>query len=50
MLRGQVIGTLRVMAGDTLLKELPLTAEADVPRLSYWEIWLRVFRSAFGKE
>ncbi|MBR4701537.1 MAG: D-alanyl-D-alanine carboxypeptidase [Oscillospiraceae bacterium] len=50
VLRGQVIGTLRVMAGDTLLKELPLTAEADVPRLSYWEIWLRVFRSAFGKE
>lgn len=48
--QGQVVGTLRVMAGEVLLKEIPLTADADVPRLTYWEIWLRVLRSALGKE
>lgn len=48
--QGQVIGTLRVMAGDVLLKELPLIADTDVPRLTYWEIWLRVLRSVCGKE
>ena len=43
--KGQVIGTLRILAGDQVLKELPLVAEADVPRLTYPEIWLRVLRA-----
>ena len=40
---GQVLGTLRVRAGEEILAELPLTAPEPVPRLTYWQIWLRVF-------
>ena len=43
--RGQVIGALRLRAGDLLLKELPLTADRDVPRLTWLQIFLRVLRS-----
>lgn len=42
---GQVLGVLRVRAGEDLLAELPLTAAEPVPRLNYWQIWLRVFLS-----
>ena len=42
---GQVLGTLRVKAGKELLAELPLTAAEPVPRLRYWQIWLRVLLS-----
>ena len=42
---GQVLGTLRVKAGEELLAELPLTAAEPVPRLRYWQIWLRVLLS-----
>ena len=42
--KGQVVGRLRILAGDQLLKELPLTAAEDVPRLTFGEIWLRVLR------
>ncbi len=44
---GQVLGTLRVRAGERLLAELPLTAPEAVPRLSFWQIWLRVFHAIF---
>ena len=40
--RGQVLGTLRVLAGKEVLAELPLTAAEAVPRLSFGQIWLRV--------
>ena len=43
--RGQVVGTLRITADGQLLKELPLTAPRDVPRLSYGSIWLRLLRA-----
>ena len=46
--RGQVIGSLRIYAGEELLRELDLTASADVPRLTFGEIWLRVLRAACG--
>ena len=43
--RGQVVGTLRILAGERLLKELPLTADRDIPRLSWGEIFLRILRA-----
>ena len=43
--KGQVLGVLRLRAGDVLLKELPLTADRDVPRLTWLQIFLRVLRS-----
>ena len=40
--QGQVLGTLRVLAGKEVLAELPLTASEAVPRLSFGQIWLRI--------
>ena len=42
---GQVLGTLRVLAGKELLAEIPLTAAEAVPRLSFGQIWLRVLKA-----
>ncbi|MBQ1884605.1 MAG: hypothetical protein II165_06250 [Bacteroidales bacterium] len=42
---GQVLGTLRVLAGETVLKELPLVARDAVPRLTYPQLWLRLLRA-----
>ena len=42
--QGQQIGVLRVLAGKQELKQIPLVASADVPRLSRGEIFLRVLR------
>ncbi len=46
--KGQVIGMLRIRSGDKLLRELPLAAAEDVPRLSFGEIWLWLLRSVCG--
>jgi D-alanyl-D-alanine carboxypeptidase (penicillin-binding protein 5/6) len=43
---GQVLGVLRVRAGDEILAEIPLTAAEAVPRVTFREIWLRVLQSA----
>ena len=40
---GQVLGTLRVMAGERIMAELPLTAAEPVPQLGFWQIWLKLF-------
>ena len=40
--QGQVLGTLRLLAGKEVLAELPLTVPETVPRLSFGQIWLRV--------
>ena len=42
---GQILGMLRVRAGDELLAELPLTAPETVPRLRFGQIWLRLLLS-----
>ena len=41
---GQVLGTLRVRAGDEILAEVPLIAAEAVPRLTFWKLWLRVLQ------
>ena len=45
---GQVLGTLRIRSGETLLAELPLVAADGVPKLSLWQLWLRVLRAVAG--
>ena len=42
---GQILGSLRIKAGEELLAELPLTAPEPVPRLSFGQIWLRLLQS-----
>ena len=47
---GQVLGQLRIYAGDELLSEIPMVAEADVPRLGVFGIALRLLdRICFGE-
>ena len=41
---GQVLGPLRVRAGDEILAEVPLIAAEAVPRLTFWKLWLRVLQ------
>ena len=45
---GQRIGTLRIRAGETLLAELPVAASDGVPKLSLWQLWLRVLQAVAG--
>jgi len=46
---GQRLGTMTLRAGQQTLAEIPLVAESAVSRLSYWQIFSRLFRMlAFG--
>ena len=44
--RGQRLGTLTVTCGEQILKQIPLVAADGVPRLSFWQIFRQVLRSA----
>ena len=44
--QGQRLGTLRVKAGEQILKELPLVAAEGVERLSFGDLFGMVFRRA----
>jgi len=42
--KGQRLGTLYMKAGEQVLKEIPLVAEASVERLTFWQMFSRVFQ------
>jgi len=44
--QGQRLGTLRIKAGEQVLKEVPLVAREPVARLTYGDLFLRAFRQA----
>ncbi len=44
---GQRLGLLRIRAGEELLAEIPFSAAEAVPRLSFRQIWLRVFQAVW---
>ena len=47
--KGSPVGTLTVKSGDTVLAELPLTSAADVERVSWSDLFLRLLQGAvFG--
>ena len=48
--KGEIIGTLTVSAGDTELARLPLTADADVGRLTFGALFLTLLRTMCGGE
>ena len=48
--KGEIIGTLTVCAGDTELARLPLTADADVGRLTFGALFLTLLRTMCGGE
>ena len=42
--KGQKIGTLTVKAGDQVLAQVPMVAEEAVPRLRWWDVFLKVLQ------
>ena len=42
--QGQRLGTLTVKAGEQVLQQIPLVAEASVPRLSFGQLYLKLLR------
>lgn len=48
---GQQLGTLTLSAGERVLAEIPIIAPEAVPRLTLWELTVRILRSAcMGRE
>ena len=44
---GQSVGRITVSDGENVLYEADITAESDVPRLTFWQIFFNVFSSVF---
>ena len=44
--KGDVLGTMRIMAGEELVAEVPVVAGEDVPRLTWGQVARRLLRSA----
>ena len=44
--KGDVLGTLRITAGESVVAEIPLLAGEEVPRLTWGQVALRLIRSA----
>ncbi len=42
--KGQRLGTLTVMAGEQVLKEIPLVAETAVPKLTWGQMFVRLLK------
>lgn len=45
---GQLIGTVQVYVGDSMLTEIPVVAGEDVPRMSVWEIYKLMLQARCG--
>ena len=43
--RGQRLGTLYIKAGEQILKEIPMVAEQPVEKLTFWQMFHRLFRN-----
>ena len=43
--KGQRLGTVTVKAGEQVLTQIPIVAQDPVPRLTFWQIFGKVFRS-----
>ena len=42
--RGQRLGTLYIKAGEQVLKEIPMVAEQPVEKLTFWQMFSRIFQ------
>ena len=49
--KGQKLGTMTVKSGETVLTQIPLVAAEDIPRLTWWDLFLQVLRqTAMAKD
>ena len=44
--RGQRLGTLTVKSGEQVLKQIPLVAETEVARMTFWDLLIKVLKRA----
>ena len=44
--KGQRLGTMTVRDGEKVLKEVPLLAGEDVPRLTVWDLFVKILKRA----
>ena len=42
--KGQRLGTLYIKAGEQLLKEIPMVADQAVEKLTFWQMFSRIFQ------
>ena len=42
--KGQRLGTLYIKAGEQVLKEIPMVAEEAVEKLTFWQVFSRIFQ------
>ena len=42
--KGQRLGTLTIKAGDQILAQVPLVAKEPVERLSFGDLFVKIFR------
>ena len=42
--KGQRLGTLYIKAGEQVLKEIPMVAETAVEKLTFWQMFSRIFQ------
>ena len=42
--KGQKLGTMIVKSGETVLAQIPLVASEDVPRFTWWDLFLQVLK------
>ena len=42
--KGQKVGTLTVRVGDQILSQVPMVAEDAVPRLTWWELFVKILQ------
>ena len=42
--KGQKLGTMTVSVGQQVIAQIPLLAAEDVPKLTFWQMFMRIFR------
>ena len=42
---GQLMGTVQIYVGDTMLTEIPVHAGKDIPRMSVWDIYKLILQT-----
>ncbi len=48
--QGQRLGTMTVKSGEHILAEIPLVAAKPIPRLTFWDLFMKLFRRVcFGQ-
>lgn len=42
--RGQRLGTMTIRSGEQILRQIPLVAEEEIPKLTFWQLFVKIFR------